>query len=519
MIPKASQRAFGPDLATHLQNAYDNELVEVAHLRGAIAGDLHGAFKEWEVQADTLTKCKEYLYSLSINPDPAQPLTREQYMDYIDRTEQKLGLADQPRAVVFHTKYGREHCHVVWSRIDVEKEKAVHLAYDHDKLMRITRGFARDHGLTLPDGYYKSRQAGQVPLHVLENQRRTGLSLDDHKQQVTDAWRQSDTPRSLVNALAERGYILAAGRRGHVVVDLYGGVHPVSRLVDDKSVRTNHVREFLEREFPLKTLPTVAEAENLVSAHRELIERDIEQEVIASHVDELKHAQQERRRAVEQERETLKDRQKHLRQSQDSLHRAERIKLRAEHLAKMKAVRLERYQNRPTGLANFLGRVSGVNLVRQKLHRYQDAKRTREYLHQQAELKTRQAHEQKALSLRLKIQTQTIEQKAQSLEKIDRREMSALMRDLKRDQRVRDRDEDGVMPSLVKMEGRIKEVEKPAPDLLAEFEKAKQTPDTQVPDLIAEFERASRGGGRITERDDTGSKDRDIPDPSLDRSR
>ena len=37
-------------------------------------------------------------------------------MDYIARTEQALGLADQPRAVVFHVKEGREHCHVVWSR-------------------------------------------------------------------------------------------------------------------------------------------------------------------------------------------------------------------------------------------------------------------------------------------------------------------------------------------------------------------------------------------------------------------
>ena len=31
MIPKASQRGLGQDLATHLQNAYDNEYVEIAH--------------------------------------------------------------------------------------------------------------------------------------------------------------------------------------------------------------------------------------------------------------------------------------------------------------------------------------------------------------------------------------------------------------------------------------------------------------------------------------------------------
>ena len=51
MIPFASQRGGGQDLAAHLMNAYDNEVAEVAHIRGAIAGDLHGAFKEWQVQA------------------------------------------------------------------------------------------------------------------------------------------------------------------------------------------------------------------------------------------------------------------------------------------------------------------------------------------------------------------------------------------------------------------------------------------------------------------------------------
>ena len=498
MIPKASQRAFGQDLATHLQNAYDNELVEVAHLRGAIANDLHGAFKEWQVQAEVLTKCKEYLYSLSINPDPSQgPLTRDQFMDYIERVEEKFGLEDQPRAVVFHTKYGREHCHVVWSRIDVEQEKAVQLSFDHEKLMKVTREFARDHGLSLPAGYEKSREVGQTPLYELEQQRSTGLSKEDHQQQVTEAWRHSDTPKSFVNSLKERGYILAAGeKRDYVLVDAYGGVHSLPRMIQDKTIRTKEIKAFLEREFPKEALPSVAEAEKLVAAHREVMEKDIEEQIFARHVAELKHAQQDRRHGLEQERDALQIKQDHLRQSQEYQHRAERNKLRADHMVKMKAVRLARYENRPTGLANFLGKVSGVNLVRQKMHRYQDAKRTREYIQQRAELKTRQAHEQKALSLRLKLQTQTIEQKAKSLEKIDRREMSALMRDLKRDQRVRDRGEDDMMPSLVKLPGRSGAVqEKPAPDLINEFERAKSATPSEMPDIMAEFEKSARDQG------------------------
>ena len=145
MIPKASQRGLGQDLATHLQNACDNEYVEIAEVRGAVARDLHDAFAEWEVCAHAMTGCRNYLYSLSVNPDPAQAaLTREQYHDYIDRVEGKLGLSGQPRAVVFHIKDGREHCHVVWSRIDTEHGKAVHQPFDRQKLMMVTRQFARE---------------------------------------------------------------------------------------------------------------------------------------------------------------------------------------------------------------------------------------------------------------------------------------------------------------------------------------------------------------------------------------
>ena len=60
MIPFASQRALGQDLATHLLNAHDNELVELAEVNGAIAPDLHGAFAEWEAHA--LTRCENYLW-------------------------------------------------------------------------------------------------------------------------------------------------------------------------------------------------------------------------------------------------------------------------------------------------------------------------------------------------------------------------------------------------------------------------------------------------------------------------
>jgi hypothetical protein len=68
MIPKENQRGGGQQLATHLLKQFDNDNVEVADLRGAVAQDLNGALHEWYAQSKA-TKCVKYLYSLSINPD------------------------------------------------------------------------------------------------------------------------------------------------------------------------------------------------------------------------------------------------------------------------------------------------------------------------------------------------------------------------------------------------------------------------------------------------------------------
>jgi hypothetical protein len=153
MILKGNQRGSGQQLASQLFNADNNQRVEILELRGSIAEDLHGAFEEWSACA-MATQCLKYLYSLSINPDPRQGgLTRAQYFDLIERAGKELGLSGQPRAVVFHVHNdGREHCHVVWSRIDIEKCKAVQISHDRLKLRTVAQEFARDHGLTLPPG-------------------------------------------------------------------------------------------------------------------------------------------------------------------------------------------------------------------------------------------------------------------------------------------------------------------------------------------------------------------------------
>lgn len=95
--------------------------------------------------------------------------------------------------------------------------------------MRVTREFARFHFFELPSGYDASRKTGQDTLYERALKNETGLSKANHMLQVTEAWRHSDNAPAFVQALAERGYILATGKRPYVLVDFYGGMHDNSR--------------------------------------------------------------------------------------------------------------------------------------------------------------------------------------------------------------------------------------------------------------------------------------------------
>ena len=167
----------------------------------------------------------------------------------------------------------------MWSRIDARNEKAIHLPFDHEKLMMVTRAFARDHGLVLPDGY--RRHTGEErggkrkaeSLYEKVQQRETGLSKEERMAMVTAAWKQSDSPRAFVRALEAMGYVLATGKRPYVLVDVYGTMNALPKMIDDRSVRTSDIRQFLANEFPPGALPSVEEARALVAEHRKAREQ------------------------------------------------------------------------------------------------------------------------------------------------------------------------------------------------------------------------------------------------------
>lgn len=135
----------------------------------------------------------------------------------------------------------------------------------------------------------------------------------------------------------------------------------------------------------------------------------------------------------------------------------------------MKAVSVARYERRPTGLASFLAKISGLLLLQKKILEHQVARKLAEYRRQQGQLKVEQQANEKALKLHLQVQAQIIDRRTCALERVDARELAAFERDLQRQAHTRARGEDGSMPSLTGRAKTAHHIKGRPPDLLQAF--------------------------------------------------
>lgn len=226
-------------------------------LRGFVADDLDGAFTE-SYAISRGTKCKQFLFSLSLNPPKDAEVSTADFEAAIDRAEAKLGLTGQPRAVVFHEKEGpggmRRHAHAVWSRIKADEMKAVQMSHSHHKLMDVSRELYLEHGWMMPRGMadQKNRDPLNYTLEEWQQSKRAARDPKEIKAAMQDAWAISDSKTAYANALQERGFWLARGdRRGFVAIDHQGEVYSLSRYT---GVKAKQLRERLGNEDMLSSV-------------------------------------------------------------------------------------------------------------------------------------------------------------------------------------------------------------------------------------------------------------------------
>ena len=267
MIIKGKSRAAPQQLATHLGNAEKNERVSLIETKGTVAQDLRGALVEMGAYAAG-TNCEKPLYHAAISPEPPHLLTDEQRTEAIDLLEAKLGLDGHARIVVMHDKLGRQHIHVVWSRIDLARMRSVSDSHNYRKHEEVARDLERRFGHDRVQGAHHERNGVErpertLPRAELQQQERTGITGGHVKDEVTAAFGASDGPDAFRAALAERGYSLARGdRRDYVIIDRKGGVHSLVRRID--GMKAAALREFMAS-INAETVPNIEQAREIIA--------------------------------------------------------------------------------------------------------------------------------------------------------------------------------------------------------------------------------------------------------------
>ena len=226
-----------------------------------MSDNLHGAFKEAEAVSRG-TRCKKYLFSLSLNPPKETEVGIDVFETAISQVEQKLNLSGQPKAVVFHEKSGadgitRRHCHVVWSRIDSENMKAIPMDYSKRRLNELAKEFYLEHEWDMPKGFIspRFRDPKNFTLAEWQQAKRQGQDPREIKAIFQDCWKRADSRKAFAASLKAHGYHIARGdRRGYVATDMKGEVYSIPKWT---GLKTKDVKVKLGGR---ETIPSLEEA-------------------------------------------------------------------------------------------------------------------------------------------------------------------------------------------------------------------------------------------------------------------
>jgi hypothetical protein len=355
MILKGSQRGGAKQLALHLLKTEDNEHVAVHELRGFVSADLQAALHE-AYAVSKGTRATQFLFSLSLNPPASERVSIEEFEAAIQQVETKLGLDDQPRAVVFHEKNGRRHAHVVWSRIDTERMRAINLPHFKLKLRDVSRELYLEHGWAMPRGLAnsKERDPKNFTRDEWEQARRGDQDPRALKALFRECWLISDSKAAFAQALKGRGYTLARGdRRGHVAVDFRGEVYAIAKWT---GLRAKDVRDRLGDG---KDLPSVEQAKAANTTRMT--------DMLRRHVAEAEAAFRKKAEALAEKRAVIVERQRR--------ERAELDKRQQERGARETAERGARLNKGFRGIWDRLTGTYGRTARRNELEAWDAAKR------------------------------------------------------------------------------------------------------------------------------------------------
>ena len=252
------------------KNRGENETSRLIEVKGTMSQDVQGAALEWEIIAAG-TRCKEFVYHISINLQEGEHLTPEQWEQAVEHTALRLGLQNNQRIVVEHEKEGRgDHQHVIFNRIDPDTGKAVNMGHDYVKHERAARELEKEFGLEPVKGRLfvldGAERADRQPKDSEKEQaKRNGVNLKQWQREIRDILleQQEANPNSnghdLAAALERKGHLIAKGDKvAFVILDPSGTPQRMAQSLDLR-IRNGEFAEHFGDINP-ETLPSVEEA-------------------------------------------------------------------------------------------------------------------------------------------------------------------------------------------------------------------------------------------------------------------
>jgi hypothetical protein len=258
MIIKGGARGRSKDLARHLLRADQNERIQVYEIRGLVGGDVESAL--WEMETHGLAaQSTRPLYHASISPEAHTPLSPGQVRVAVDTLEAALGFERQPRIVLIHEKKGREHVHVVWSRVDIDRGRVASDSWNyraHEQAARTLEAAFGHRPISSSDSKKPGREAKRtLDEYELRQEERSGRTASIMTSEITDLWNEASDGQEFRKMLEKGGFRLARGdRRAFVVIDRHGEVHSLARRIQGSTPRQIHKRM---APIDLSSLPSV----------------------------------------------------------------------------------------------------------------------------------------------------------------------------------------------------------------------------------------------------------------------
>ncbi len=220
------------------------------------------------------------------------------------------------------------------------------------------------------------------------------------------------------------------------------------KLIDDKQIRTQQVREFLGNDYPTDQLPDVEETRQLVREHRQQSEAFEQSQRQAEQLEQLTRRQQERQQQLQQEKNEWLKQQTQQRNCLLDDQRTNREKIKQQYQDQQTNIQQQRDAKKRTGLSATLAKFTGLNFLQQHFHKYQDNQAEKQYEQQRQQLLQDQQQQRESFEQQRQTQQLDFDRKERALQLIEQRELNSLQTQTTKENRLQYRKSVEHMPAV-----------------------------------------------------------------------